>query len=162
MLEVQPVQLDLQGGGLCSFLGKLLIETAVLVGHLVAFGLEFGQLGFSVFYVLVGLNKVKFELLVELFILVSLLDQLLTGFGEHVRQLFYLACHRGSHLLYFRIILSLYRFNLIFVHLFDFGCFTVVSAFFWFISCCLKSGVCLRWIIVVVCVGACFFINDLL
>ena len=130
MLEVQPVQLDLQSGGLCSFLGKLLIETAVLVGHLVALSLEFGQLGFSVFDVFIGLDKVKFKLLVELLILVSLLHQLLTSFGEHIRQLFYLACHRRSHLLYFRIILSLYRFNLIFVHLFDFGCFTVVSAFF--------------------------------
>jgi hypothetical protein len=108
------------------FVSKLLVKSAILIGHAIAFILDFLQFLLSVLDVFVRFYVIKFKFLVQFFILVGDHDQFLRRLREHGLQVFDLFRHWLFNVFYLLFILFLNSRNLIFVHSANLGSFGLV------------------------------------
>ena len=148
-----------------SFFLKFLIKPSVFSRHSIAFICQLLKFLLTIINVSLWFNEIQFVLFVQFFIFVSNEDQLPITLTKHRLKILDFRGHWHLNSFQFTLLLFLLYSHLVLVHLFKFTRLWLIPWFLlssFFIRLTLKFFIFFWWVIVIECVGTCFFIYNAL
>ena len=142
---------------LLVFVSESFVETRVLFLHTLYVVFKIYNLLFSVFNVSVSLLIVLIELLLQLPVLNGQLNNIFGSVREHLGQILNFFVHALSQKFYLRLKLFLLVFHLLFVHFLQL--LALVVLLFVFVLILFQTLVSFRWIVIIISICTCFFLN---